>query len=156
MRKFLPFILTIMFSAAASAQSADVVSEILDTKEATFGQICYLSAVQQKLVDNDATYGQSISALYENGQLPSMVYETTPMVMADLAFIYSRMWHIRGGVFYRLTGGSPRYAFKQMKADGIFPNRTDPADSVSGREALNILTSCMMTYGGMKLESIGE
>ena len=69
--------------------------------------------------------------------------------MQNLAYIYLQMWpDIKGGLFYKLTKGSPRYAFKQLKTDGIISDDADPNSFVSGREALSILTACMVAYGG--------
>ena len=56
------------------------------------------------------------------------------------------MFNIKGGLMFRLTKGSPRYAFKQMKSDGVISQNYDPSLILSGREALNIYTSCNMLY----------
>lgn len=151
------YTLFLLFAATAFyAQSADVVTKILESSEVTFGQICYLSAVQQNLVNDNASFDDSVKALYENNQLPEEVYSETPVALVNLAFIYSKLWNIEGGLFYKLTGGSPRYAFKQLKADGVIPAKADPSDLVSGPQALNIFTACLVTYGGMTLDNIGE
>lgn len=150
---------TLMFIFTATvmyAQSADVVTEILETTEVTFGQVCYLSAVQQGLVDDNASYEDSIKVLYENNQLPGEVYSGTPIALVDLAFIYSRLWNVHGGFFYQMTHGAPRYAFKQLKTDGVISEKAEPGDFISGSEALNIFTSCLVTYGGMTLDNMED
>lgn len=156
MKKIIYTLLFIFAATTMYAQSADVVTEILETSEVTFGQICYLSAVHQGLVGDEATYDESIKVLYENNQLPGEINAGVPIALVDLAFIYSKLWNIQGGLFYQITHGAPRYAFKQLKADGIISEKSGPSDLVSGPEALNIFTSCLVTYGGMTLDNMED
>lgn len=156
MKKYVTLFLALFLMGAAYCQSADVVTEMLETPEVTFGQVCYLSAIHQGFVSDDATYDQAIDALYEKGQIPQNVDKSTNVVMANLAFIYAQMWNVQGGLLYRLTNGSPRYAFKQLKVDGIIPETADPKTVVSGLEALNMYTSCAIEYGNMELSTTEE
>ncbi len=152
MKKIIFGLLFLCFTGFAFAQSADVVTEIMDAKEVTFGQVCYLSAVHQGLVDSDASFEDAIQALYDKKQLPGIVNEFAVVPMANLAFIYAQMWNIKGGLMYKITKGSPRYAFKQLKVDGILPSNADPAQIVTGVQALNLYTSCSLLYGKETLE----
>ncbi len=156
MKKFIVALFTFLLAGVLYAQSSQVITEILNTKNVTFGQVCYLSAVNQGLVKEKASFEECINALYEDDQLPVIVNPMTPVVLVDLAFLYAKIWDIKGGIFYRLTKGSPRYAFKQLKKDGVIGKNADPSDFISGVEALNLLTSCMFTYGGMSLDNITE
>ena len=142
-------VLFILFTAGiAFAQSADVVTDILGSDEATYGQVCYLSAIHQGLISEEASYEDAVDALLTKGQIPENVGAYDSVYMANLAFIYIQIWpDIKGGLMFTLTKGSPRYAFKKLKSDGIVPDDTDPNSIVSGAEALNILTACMMEYG---------
>ena len=148
MRKILSILLVLFIGGLAFAQSADEITAILNTDEVTYGQVCYLSAVHQNLISDEDGYDDAINVLYQAGQLPEQVSGQMEVYMQNLAFIYLQMWpEVKGGLMYRLTKGSPRYAFKQLKTDGVIPDDADPGDLVSGREALNILTACMMQYG---------
>jgi hypothetical protein len=142
-------ILVILFAGTlAFAQSADVVTDILESDEATYGQVCYLSAIHQGLISEDADYEEAVEVLYNRGQIPENVSAYDSVFMANLAFIYVQIWpNIKGGLMFALTNGSPRYAFKKLKSDGVIPDSTDPKQIVTGREALNILTTCMLEYG---------
>lgn len=131
------------------AQSAKEITAILNSDEVTYGQVCYLSAIHQNLITEDQSYEEAISVLYSQGQLPEMVADNQEVYMQNLAFIYLQMWpDVNGGLMYKLTKGSPRYAFKKLKTDGIISDNVDPNSFVSGREALSILTTCMVKYGG--------
>ncbi|MBO4534283.1 MAG: hypothetical protein J5726_11405 [Treponema sp.] len=149
MRKVLSILFVLLIGGLAFAQSAQEITNILNTDEVTYGQVCYLSAIHQNLIAESDGYDDAIKVLYENGQLPELVSGHMEVYMQNLAYIYLQMWpDVKGGLFYKLTKGSPRYAFKQLKTDGIIPEDADPNSVVSGRDALNILTACMMTYGG--------
>ena len=149
MRKVLSILLVMLIGGLAFAQSAKEITAILNTDEVTYGQVCYLSAIHQNLITEDQGYDDAIKVLYENGQLPELVEGNMEVYLQNLAFIYLQMWpDVKGGLFYKLTKGSPRYAFKQLKTDGIISDDADPNSFVSGREALNILTACMLSYGG--------
>lgn len=147
MRRYLSILLFLFLASGAYAQSAEVITNILESENVTFGQVCYLSAVHQELVSDNASYSDAIEALYKKGQIPTVGYESSVVPMVNLTFLYSQMWDIKGGIFYRIFHGAPRYAFKQMKADGVLPANADPGIIVSGREALNIYTACQLKYG---------
>ena len=148
MKRIFSVLLVLFVGGLVFAQSADVVTEILGTEEVTYGQVCYLSAIHQGLISEDASYDDAVEALLARGQLPEDVGSYDSVFMANLAFIYAQIWpNIKGGLMFRLTRGSPRYAYKQFKADGVIPDNSDPNEIVSGTQALNILTSCMLEYG---------
>ena len=140
--------MVLFVGALAFSQSADVVTDILKSDEATYGQVCYLSAIHQGIISEDASYEDAVNALLNRGQIPENVGAYDSVFMANLAFIYVQIWpNIKGGLMFSLTNGSPRYAFKKLKSDGVIPENTDPKAVVSGTDALNILTACMMEYG---------
>ncbi len=149
MRKVLSILLLLFTGGLVFAQSAQEITNILNTDEVTYGQVCYLSAIHQNLITEDQGYEEAIKVLYESGQLPELVAGHQEVYMQNLAFIYLQMWpDVKGGLLYKLTKGSPRYAFKQLKTDGVFPEGADPNSFVSGRDALSFLTACMIKYGG--------
>lgn len=151
MKKLFCLISVLFVTGCLYAQSADVVTSILETEEVNYGQVCYLSAIHQNLIEEDASYSDAVKALYDEGQLPELVDPYSIVYMANLSFIYMQIWpEVKGGLMYRITNGSPRYAFKQLSADGVLPPMADPKAIVSGREALNILTACMSTYGSVE------
>ena len=146
MKKFTIIISFLFLTVSLSAQSANIVTDILNSEKMTIGQACYLSAVYQNLIDDTATEEQAISALYNDGQLPDVFYENDAIPLVNLSFIFTKMMNVRGGMMYRITKGSPRYAFKQLKADGILKINDDPSRIMTGTEALSLFTSCYMKY----------
>ena len=154
MKKKLSVLFCLFIGLSAFAQSADVITELLETKTATFGQVCYIAAVQKNLVKENASYENAVQALFENGIIPSSEDPLAPIPLVDIAYIYSRLWPVQGGLMYRITKGSPRYAFKQFQADGILNSRQSPSDYVSGAKALSIYTSCVNKYSDFDIKNV--
>ena len=65
MKKIFLIVLGLFISISAYSQSQDVITEILESSEATFGQVCYISAVMQSLVSDDTSYDDAVQAIYE-------------------------------------------------------------------------------------------
>ena len=147
MKKILVLFTLVFISTVAFGQSARMLDQILESKKVTFGQVCYISAVHQGLVDENAGFRESIDALYKKGQIPKLYYEDTTVPIVNLACLYAQMWDIKGGLFYKIFRGSPRYAFKQLKCQGVIPSNTDPHLILSGKEALALYTACSLKYG---------
>ena len=105
MKRIILIILGLFISISAYAQSQDVITEILESSEANFGQVCYISAVMQSLVTDDASYDEAVNALYENEQLPYVVESSQSIPLIDAAYIFSFMWDIKGGLMYRNNKG---------------------------------------------------
>lgn len=129
------------------AQSADVITQIINASEVTYGQVCYLSAVHQKLIKDNSSMKDAVSALYNAGQSSEEYDANEPAKLNDIACIYMKMWpDEKAGIMFRVTGGSKRYAYKYLKDMGIILASSDATQYVTGREALNILTACMVEF----------
>ena len=147
MKKIFLIVLGLFISISAYSQSQDVITEILESSEATFGQVCYISAVMQSLVSDDSSYDDAVQAVYENEQLPYITESSQPLPLIDAAYLFSFMWDIKGGLMYKITNGAPRYVFKQFQADKIIPYDAEPNQIVSGIEIMRMFTSCEKKYG---------
>ncbi|MCQ2586307.1 MAG: hypothetical protein MJ185_12010 [Treponema sp.] len=147
MKKFSIVISIFILTMSLSAQSADAVTDILNAEKITMGQACYLSAVFQGFASDDTSFEDSMLALVGQGQLSEITEPSEPATIARLSEIYAKMFDVKGGLFFRLSGGSPRYAFKHLKAKGLIPQNTDPSKVLSGREAMSLFTKVSMRYG---------
>ena len=54
-------------------------------------------------------------------------------------------WIKKGGLMYSITK-SPRYAFREMQSLGLIDYQKYPNLSLSGKEALNIMSKCITIY----------
>lgn len=147
MKKIIIFLVTFLLSSAVFAQSADVITEILDSSKVSYGQVCYLSAVSQGFISEDASYDDAINSLYDAGQISDKYAESDEVSMSNLAQIFAKSWNVKGGIMYKITKGSARYAFKQLKTDGVISSTSDPSKKVSGFECLSVFTNCSFKYG---------
>lgn len=148
MKKILCIIFVFGLITGLFAQNADVVTEILESEKVYFGQISYLTAVRQKLVDDKATYQQALDALKAKGQVKPYVTIDQAVTYAEICSLYLKIWpNAKGGFMYRLTNGAPRYAFIYLTEEGLIDSHIEPSDNISGQAALNLLTDCMDLYG---------
>lgn len=147
MKKMIIVSVVFLSVLAAHAQTADFVTEMLSAHGADYGQVSYLSAVYQDFVDETASYDEAFTALKNAGQLPYGVNKADTVNMAGLSYMMAELWPVKGGLMFRVTKGSPRYAFRQFKADGIIPVDADPSEKVSGTDVLTMYTACQNTYG---------
>ena len=154
MKKIMTLLFCLLLGLSVYAQSADVITDILESDQATFGQVCYIAAVQQNLIGETDTYDDAVRVMYENEILPSMEEASAPIPVVDLAYIFARLWDVKGGLMFRLTKGSPRYAFKQFQSDGIIASDMEPSRFVTGAKALSIYTQCVNKYSDFDMRSV--
>ena len=147
-------IVILLAGGVAFTQSADVITDLLESDKVSFGQVSYLAAVQMNLLDENDSYENAVKALVDNDIIPDGEEADMPIPLVDIAYIYSKLWNVKGGLMYRLTKGSPRYAFRQFQSDGIISSDADPAWLVSGAKALSIFTSCVNKYSGFDMRSV--
>lgn len=141
-------------NAFLSAQSADVITEILNSDSASLGQLCYLSAVQQNLVDESADYDAAIKALYDNNQISEIDSADRPVNYSEISYVFSKIWNINGSLMFRIFKTSERYAFKQFKNDDVFASSIDPQKKASGSDLLNVLSNCISIYGDFDISAV--
>ncbi len=149
MKRIYLIIASLFLSAAVYSQSADVVTDILQTKEVTFGQIAYLSGVRQQFINDDTSYEEAVNVMKNKGFIKKTVNADDPIPYANISYLYLQIWpKARGGFMYRMTNGAPRYAFIFLREEGYIDQHADPADKVDGQKALNLLSECMNAFGG--------
>ncbi len=160
MKRIISILFISLFAVVVFAQSAEKMDKILETEKVTFGQISYLSAVHQDLIEDDASFEDAVSALVFAGQLQEGTDPDAVIPLNKIASLYFKMWpSVKGGLMCRITKKAPRYAFKQLKEDGVISQNSDPGDYLSGFEALYTLSSCMSFYAAvqekMDLDDVG-
>ena len=101
MKKIVSVLFSLVLGFSLYAQSADVITELLESEEATFGQVSYLVAVQKELISESDSYDAAVQALYENGIIPNLEDAQAPIPLVDIAYMYSRLWNVEGGLIYK-------------------------------------------------------
>ncbi len=147
MKRFFVLLFTVFFSSVCFAQSADYVTKILDSKESTYGQVSYLVSVYKNLVPETATEQEAVESLVNSGLIKKNINAEKTIRADEAAFLFAKIWKFDSSMMFKLSKGSPRYAFKQFKADGVLPKNVNPGDILSGEQVLNIFTLGTLKYG---------
>ena len=136
------FVILFAASVLAFAQSSGQLSEILESEKASFAQASYLPAIYTNLINENSSPEEAFTALSDNDYFKASVDSEEPISLSQYCYICTKAFGIKGGLFFRLFD-SPRYAFKEFKAQGILPVSADPSAYVSGRDVIDIFNSCL-------------
>jgi hypothetical protein len=123
------------------------MSEIIGTEKASYAQAAYLPAIYANLVSDEASQEEAFKALYDNGYFKGNANPQDSLSLSQLSYIYIKAFKIKGGLFCRMFK-SPRYAFKELKAQGVLPPEADPAMPVSGHDVIDIFNQCLEMVEG--------
>ncbi|MBQ0040086.1 MAG: hypothetical protein KBS64_06645 [Treponema sp.] len=145
MKKLLAFFVASAVSMSLFAQSAGKISEIIATKKATYGQAAYLTAVAMGDIKDNASYEDALSVLKNKGVVAKDIDAGDVLDMKQLSWICASAWNVEGSLMLKLCN-SPRYTFRQMKADEVIDYSADPSDIPSGRNLLAVVTDCIARY----------
>ena len=124
-RSIFLFAFLFLIAGAVSAQSADRVTEILGEKQVTYGEIAYLAGSELNLVQEKTSYADALKIAVDAGIIKGNPEATDPISYAGLAFVCSKTWNV---------------------SKSIISSNADPSQTVSGRNALYIITACIETF----------
>ncbi len=143
MKKMLAAIVFAMaFSVAASAQSVEKITELIDSQETTFGQASYLALSYAEKIDEDASYQDALQAAVELGWVKDGAKAGSAISLKEFSALCVKAAGMKGGLFYKLTK-APRYAYKELKALGFLDKEADPWKKISGQDAVNLFNVCV-------------
>lgn len=146
MRKTLTLIsFFLIFAAGLNAQSADKMTEVLESEKVTLGQVSYFIATASGKIDEKESEEDAVKVMKAIQFTDAEVKSDEYVKVKDLAWMLASTWKIDGSLMLKLFPG-PRYAFKQLKADGILNDFDDPDSFMDGHRFFNILTDCMAIY----------
>lgn len=142
MKKLIIAIMFSLFSVSVFAQSSQMLGNILNSERLTYGELAYLLGTYKNIVkDDNDNIEDTIKTLSSIEYFPKDVKSTDYATLGAVATALTKATGVRGGVFYRLTYGSQRYAMRELKARGILPPSADISTPINGREAIGILYS---------------
>lgn len=88
-----------MLSFSATAQNSEKLTELINSKTATYGQVAYLYGVYSEKIDENASYEESFDVLKENFPLKKEISSSSPVTLAELSFICAKLADLKGGIF---------------------------------------------------------
>ena len=144
-KRFFSAAVFILLALAVHAQSAEKITELIKADQVSYAQLCYLSATAKGLVDDTVSYHEAYKVLCDEGTAYAQADAEVPVTLKTVASMCAKTWKVKGGICYTLFH-TPRYAFRQMKADGVIPSSADPDKTANGRDVLNIISACITTY----------
>ncbi len=128
-------------TAKVSAQSADAVSAMIETPAVSFCQAAYFMAVYA--VDSDAISEAEALDFCIDAGLCSIPSDPEKLItLSELAGMCMRTFNLKGGIMYTITK-SNHYAFREMQAKGFIAKNADPSATVTGSNALILITECI-------------
>lgn len=148
-KRFCLLILAILFVfvMAASAQSADAVTAMINTKKVSTEQAAYFFAVMLDLVPETATEQEAVDALVSANYMKAPKNPSGPISYAQFCGLCMKSWNLPAGLMYSITK-SNHYAFREMQTKGNVDTSIDPSAPISGYNAMEIITKCLLTEEG--------
>lgn len=140
-------VVALLASLSVFAQSSEQLTKIINSEKVTCAQASYLAALYANRIAEEDSAEQAFNALKDAGCFDQNAAADSEITLGQLSYAYTRALGIRGGLFFTLFP-SQRYAFKELKAQGVLPTESDPSMAVSGRESLDLFNSCLSLAGG--------
>lgn len=134
------------FAGLCFGQSAGKVSEMLEKKETTLGDLSYFSAVSQELAKEKTSAEECFKILKDKGFFSDSQKSDDAATMGDVAFVCSKTFGIEESLMYRLFKNR-RYAYRQLKALGILSSSSQESDCASGSDILAVFSECIEKGG---------
>mgnify|MGYP000887519724 CR=1 FL=1 len=140
-----------LFAAALFGQSAQRLDQILEAKEATFGQAAYLMLTAGDSISDTADFKTAFDELKNVNPkwIPDSVSEADIIPLGTYALLLMQTFDIKGGLMYRMYPCA-RYAYRDLRYLAVIQGKTDPSDSVTGVSMLQMFGRIETVQGGEK------
>ena len=126
------FLLLVGVSTHISAQSNEMIDEILAEDTATVGSSAYIALSAGGLISDDASPDRAVIVAREAGWLAESIDASSPASFGQIAYLLMQSTEVNGGLMYRLIPG-PRYAAREFVFRDWSPERKAPGEQVSGQ-----------------------
>lgn len=128
-------ILTVSF---LSGQSNELIDQLLEQEEASYGHSVYMVLTAIGELPEEASPERATEVLREKGWDLSARDADEAVSLGEYSHLIMRALNIPGGIMYGLFPG-PRYAARELKYLNFISGRSSPGRSLSGTDALYIL-----------------
>jgi hypothetical protein len=139
---FVSVVCSAVCPATLHAQANDTIDRLLDEKQALFGDAAAVILSAAGLVPEDATPGEAAAAVAAQKLLGTPPLPEAPVTLGQVCLLIMRTQGISGGLFYRLFP-SPRYAARELAAQGLLKGNTHPLRVISGEEVMWVLAAVL-------------
>lgn len=151
MKKCLAALLFAAAALAAHAQSAQKITQIVESPELSYGQAAYIALSYSEMgniIEESSSDSDALEAAVQKKWIKSGAVVDVAIRLDELCALYVSAAGIKGGVLCGLIKNSPRYSFRELKALGLLDQYADPAMKIDGQNALNLFNACVQTAEG--------
>lgn len=129
------------------SQSAAFIGEIIAKENATYMDFSYLIASELGM---ECTPFEAYTWCETFGSFPLSDRAHTPITVKNISYFLMLNYGLEGGLLWSATQ-SPRYAWRELKAQKFWPAATDPGNTLSGRDMVRAVSNFFNTYPNAKL-----
>ena len=130
--------LLLVIGLPLSAQSNEIIDELLDQEQARYGLAVYLALVSVDMLPEDAIEEEAIEALKQKGWGVPIKGPEDTILLGEFAFLVMKALDLPGGILYVIFPG-PRYASRELNYQRIVLGRNNPYKVLSGEDVAGIL-----------------
>lgn len=150
MKKVFAAVFFMAASFVIHAQSMESISQIVESPAINYGQAAYLALTYSGGIDEGASEAEALDAAVKKDFIKSGAVDVAAIKLSEFSALCLKATGLKGGLFYRVSGKSGRYAFKELKAMGLLDKAADPGMTVSGQNALSLFNACVKKAEGSK------
>ena len=133
------FIIFAVAVSGISAQSADVVDNLLASENANFGDSVYMAVVGSGLADDTISIDEAVKLINSKGLNAGNKSAEKNISLGEFSYIVMKLFQMDGGIMYMLFP-SPRYAARELDYLGLIDGDAHPGNPVSGSEIIRIIS----------------
>jgi hypothetical protein len=130
-----------------AAQSNELLDQILDQPELSFGQAAYLVLTATQKLPEESSPEQAAEALAASGWKVKVKTAGQSITLGEYSYLLMQAFALKGGLFYRLFPG-PRYASRELVYRAWITGKVYPGRKLSGEEAVRMLGKVMEAREG--------
>lgn len=135
-------IIFLISAAGVTAQSMDIIDNLLESKTANFGASVYMIAVGSGIADESVSISEAVDIISEKKWNKSRKEADEPITLGEMSFITMKALKLPGGIMYSLIP-SARYALREFAYLGLIEGGAHPGDEIRGTDVLNILSQAI-------------
>lgn len=135
-------VIFLITAGSVSAQSNQVLDNLLLAQEANFGEAVYMIAVGSGIADEDMSVADAVQLVSENRWNKAGKGAGDKITLGEASFIIMKALKIRGGLMYMLFP-SPRYAVRELDYLEFLNVEPHPRNKITGKDFLDILNKAI-------------
>lgn len=158
MKRIIAFlVLCFIAVCAVSAQSAEIISDIVKEEKTTWKSLTYLAYYSDDdNVDEVVSLDDAFKYFSNAGLVPSSVSPDSLLRYDEMSLFLLKAFDVKAtSALYYCFSNSKHYAFRQMKYFGVIRPDAFPGDKMTGSFFVTIMGKFSEKFPGAKLKNKG-